>query len=331
MSFIDEKYISLSSSFLDKFSKKKPGVYNFRCPYCGDSQKHRNKARGYLVKKRADYLYKCHNCGVGRSFSNFMKEQVPHLYDEYLMEHYSEGHTGKGTPIPKPTLPTFDTPVFKSKKVIDLTPISELNNFHPARGYLLGRGIPEEKLKEFYFCPKFKEWTNKQKETFSDTKKDDERIIIPLKDKEGNLFGYQGRSLESDARMRYITIMLDEDAPKVFGLDRVKDDETVYVVEGPFDSLFLENSIAMCGADVDLSGFNYNLVYIFDNEPRNKQITDRIEKAIDSGYPVVIWPKGIHEKDINDMVKAGINAKDVIESNIYQGLEAKLKLTDWKV
>ena len=331
MGFTDDKFINLAAASLDKFSKKRPGVYNFRCPYCGDSKKHRNKARGYLIKKKGNYLYKCHNCGVGRSFGNFLKENVPHLYDEYIMEHYKEGNTGRGTANPAPVLPTFEKPVFKSKSVIDLTPVSELNNSHPARAYLLGRGIPEEQFDRLYYCPKFKEWTNKQKKVFADTNNDDARIIIPLKDRDGNLFGYQGRSLDADAKMRYVTIMLDEDAPKIFGLDKINPEETVYVTEGPFDSFFVPNSIAMCGSDVDLRSLDYQFVFVYDNEPRNKQIVEKIARAAEQGYRVVIFPKSVREKDLNDMVNSGINVKDVIESNIYQGLEAQLKLSSWKV
>ena len=86
-----------------------------------------------------------------------------------------------------------------------------LDSLHQARAYLLGRGIPEDKLHLFYYCPNFKKWTNKQKEVFADTKNDDDRIIIPLIDQDGKLFGFQGRSLDFNAKMRYITVMLDED------------------------------------------------------------------------------------------------------------------------
>jgi hypothetical protein len=247
------------------------------------------------------------------------------------MEHYREGNAGKGTANPAPVLPTFEKPVFKSKSVIDLTPVSELNNSHLARAYLLGRGIPEEQFDRLYYCPKFKEWTNKQKQVFADTNNDDARIIIPLMDQDGNLFGYQGRSLDINAKMRYVTIMLNEDAPKIFGLDKINPEETVYVTEGPFDSFFVPNSIAMCGSDVDLRSLDYQFVFIYDNEPRNKQIVEKITRAAEQGHKVVIFPKSVREKDLNDMVNSGINVKDVIESNIYQGLEAQLKLSSWKV
>ena len=166
---------------------------------------------------------------------------------------------------------------------------------------------------------------------FDNLKQDSPRIIIPFLDKEGNLFGYQGRSLAPKAKLRYITIMLDEEQPKIFGLDRVKEDKPVYIVEGPFDATFLENSVAMAGSDADVRTFGWsNYIWIFDNEPRNREIVARISKVIDRGDKVVIWPKKIQQKDINDMVLAGHNVQDVVDSNVYSGLEATLKFNDWK-
>jgi len=329
MSFIDVKYIQLVSSRLALFSRKKVDLYNFRCPYCGDSQKRRNKARGYLFKIKNDFVFKCHNCGMGRTLANFLKDQDSFLHDQYVMEKFKNGKTGKGTTVPNPKF-NFQEPKFISKreKGVDLEKVSELNTSHPAREYLENRGIKD--LDYFYYCPKFKAWTNDQKKMFDNLKQDSPRIIIPFRDKEGNLFGYQGRSLAPKAKLRYITIMLDEEQPKIFGLDRIDENKTVYVTEGPFDSMFIRNSIAMCGSDVELSSFDYQFVYIYDNEPRNKQIVERIDKTIRKGNKVVIWPKTIHQKDINDMVLAGHDVQSLVEYNVYSGLEATLKLNDWK-
>ena len=309
------------------FSRKKADLYNFRCPYCGDSQKRRNKARGYLFKIKNNFTYKCHNCGVGRSLANFLKDQDTHLYDQYIMEKFKEGSTGKGTATPNPKL-IFSKPKFV-KKDIDLEKISELNNSHPAREYLEQRGIKD--LDYFYYCPKFKDWTNKRKKTFDTLRQDSPRIIIPFKDKEGNLFGYQGRSLAPQAKLRYITIMLDEDKPKIFGQDRINTDESIYIVEGPFDSTFIKNSVAMAGSDIDIRTFGWsNHIWIYDNEPRNREIVARISKSIDRGDKVIIWPKTIQQKDINDMHLAGHDVQTLVESNVYQGLTATLKFNDWK-
>ncbi len=325
---IDTLYVHRISSQLNQFKKKSNGVFNFRCPYCGDSQKHKNKARGYFFNRKGDLVFKCHNCGLGRSFSNFLKEQAPSIYDMYVMEKYKEGLTGKHRSVPKPKF-NFEKPTFK--RTVNLEPISSLNKKHLAMEYVTRRRLPTKKLDLLYYCPNFKEWTNTHKKTFTSVKDDEPRIIIPLNDKHGSLIGFQGRALDS-TKMRYITIMLEEDAPKVFGLDIINERETIYIVEGPFDSLFLDNSVAMAGSDLNPRTFGWSdYIYVYDNEPRNQQIIDRISKSIDNGDKVVVWPRGIEQKDINDMFNAGIDVKDVVQSNVYQGLEAKLQLNNWKV
>ena len=131
--------------------------------------------------------------------------------------------------------------------------------------------------------------------------------------------------------MRYITVML-EDKPKLFGLDTLNTNDPIYIVEGPFDSFFLENSVAMCGSDIDIRSFGWSdYIWVYDNEPRSRQIADKISKSIDRGDKVVVWPSGIEHKDLNDMANGGINVQDVVQSNVYQGLEAKLKLSNWKI
>ena len=330
MSYLDTKYINLASASLQKYKKVKNGLWTFRCPYCGDSKKNKNKTRGYIFQAKGDHVFKCHNCGVTRSLSNFLKDNVPHVYDEYVMERYKEGTIGKN--VPKPDLTKFITKPKFAKRTVDLERLSSLNNSHVAKEYILGRGIPENKLDRLYYCPKFKEWTNTQKQTFFDTTTDEERIIIPLNSSDGNLVGFQGRSLSPNAKMRYITVMLDEDAPKLYGLDHINKNETIYIVEGPLDSFFLENSVAMCGSDVDIRSFGWSdYIWVYDNEPRSRQITDKISKSIDRGDKVVIWPSSVKEKDLNDMHNSGINVKSVIESNVYHGLEAKLQLSNWKI
>ena len=312
---------------LTLFTKKKSDLFNFRCPYCGDSQKRKNKARGYLFKVKNDFMYKCHNCGVGRTLSNFLKDQDSFLHDQYVMEKFKDGRTGKGTVTPNPKF-NFSPPNFHRGDV-NLEKISELNTSHPARKYLEDRKI--SCLDYFYYCPKFKAWTNKQKKTYDTERKDSPRIIIPFKDSDGKLFGYQGRSLAPTAKMRYITIMLDESRPKIFGLDRINKDKPVYITEGPFDATFLKNSVAMAGSDVDPRTYSWSdYIWVYDNEPRNREIVSKISRSVDRGDKVVIWPKNIQQKDINDMILAGHNVQNVVQSNVYHNLEAKLKLNDWK-
>ena len=328
MSFIDTKYITLISGQLQKFTQKDSNLYNFRCPYCGDSQKNKSKARGYIFQKRNDMVFKCHNCGVGRTFTNFLKDQNMRLHDEYVMERWKVGLTGRNTQTKKPDFRVEKPDFNRARYGIGLDPISKLNNTHPAREYLERRQIKE--LSQFYYCPKFKEWVNSQKEVFDNLKRDSPRIIIPLKDTDGNMFGFQGRSLYANAKLRYITVMLDESKPKIYGLDRVDPEKPVYVTEGPFDSHFIGNAIAMCGSDVDLSSLDYQFVFVYDNEPRSREIVKKINTTIESGNSVVIFPSNVTQKDLNDMALAGHNVQNLVKQNTYKGLEAQLKFNVWK-
>ena len=324
--FVDVYYVNLLSGRLDKFARKKDDLYNFRCPYCGDSQKHKNKARGYFFRLKSDMVFKCHNCGVGRTLPNFLKDNAPDLHDEYIMERYKSGTTGKGSYVPKPK---FEKPKFKKKG--ELQSMEQLNREHPAVGYLLGRQIPEEHFGNLFYTDKFCTWVNTQKPTFKDVKKDHPRIIIPFIDTNGEWFGFQGRSLNPDDKLRYITIMLDENRTKVFGLNRVDLNKTLYITEGPFDSFYIDNAIAMAGADVDWDYLSdKEVVFVYDNEQRNKEIIKRMSNVIDRGHEIVIWPSSLEEKDLNDMFLAGHDVQSLVEFNTYSGLEAQIKLSEWK-
>ena len=182
----------------------------------------------------------------------------------------------------------------------------------------------------FYYAQKFKQFVNTLvPNKFTDLDYDDSRIIIPLV-KDSELIGLQGRSL-GPSNVKYITVMLSDDAPKIYGYDEIDHEKPIYIVEGPFDSTFLDNSIAMVGSDIDIRSYNWsNYIWVYDNEPRNREIINRISKTIDRGDKVVIWPNNIVQKDINDMVLSGHQVQDIVESNTFQGLQAKLNFTNWK-
>ena len=321
MDIIDSKYIGLVSSRLQKFKRVKADLFNFRCPICGDSQKHKNKARGYFYQVKTNTNYKCHNCGASMSFNNFLKQIDSTLHKQYTMEKFKEGFTGRNFVVDEPKL-EFTKPIFRKK--IDLPRASEVP---VAKNYLEKRNLDAS---QFYFAAKFKEWTNTQKHTFDTIGRDESRIIIPMYDTDKNLIGFQGRSLGPNS-VKYITVMLQDEAPKLFGLDKIDDTKPIYITEGPFDSTFLENSVAMCGSDLDIGSFGWSsYIWVFDNEPRNREIIERINKTIDRGDQIVIWPSNIHEKDINDMVLSGHNVKSIVESNTYSSLQAKIKFNIWK-
>ena len=324
--YVEIKYLNLLSVRLEKFKRKKEFLWNFRCPYCGDSQRNKNKCRGFVYQLKGKLLYKCHNCGISVPFPKLLQDHDLGLYKDYCMEKFK-------APKRKMEEERFvkivsTTPRFKRDILSGLTPIDSLNTSHPAREYLLNRRLPTDAL---FYTQCFKEWTNSVKpDTFPDNKNDEPRIIIPFRDREGSVFGFQGRSLHNSG-LRYITILIEEDQPKIFGLDTIDYGKTVYITEGPLDSLLIRNAVAMAGADVRgevLDGASR--VYILDNEPRNRQITDRVAHLISAGESVVIWPTELKEKDINDMVLAGHDVQGIIESSTYKGLTATLKLNDWR-
>jgi len=320
MDLVDSKYIGLISARLLKFKKVKADLYNFRCPICGDSQKNKSKTRGYLYAVKADMNFRCHNCGASMTLSNFIKSLDPVIHKQYVFERFKGNKTGRGTVVEEPKF-NFEAPKFKPK--LDLPKASENS---AAKKYLEDRKIDADK---FYYTDKFKAWSNSQKKTFDSVKYDEPRIIIPLFYKD-TLVGFQGRSL-GPSKVKYITVMINDDAPKIYGLDQVGTGTPVYITEGPFDSTFIRNSIAMCGSDGDVGKWGISTpVWVYDNEPRNREIVRRIQDTIDRGEKVVIWPNNIHEKDINDMVLAGHDVQSVVESNVYSGLKAKLRFNTWK-
>jgi len=322
MDIIDSKYIGLVSSRLQKFKRVKADLFNFRCPICGDSKKHKNKARGYLYQVKTNTNFKCHNCGASLSFNNFLKQIDTSLHKQYVMEKFKEGFAGGRNFVVEEPKFEFKKPVFKKK--LDLPRADEIPI---AKEYLEKRKLDPSK---FYFAYKFKEWANTQKQTFDTIGRDESRIIIPLYDEDKILIGFQGRSLGPNS-VKYITVMINEDAPKIYGLDQIDNEKPIYIIEGPFDATLVQNAVAMCGSDLDIRSFGWSdYIYVYDNEPRNREIVNRIAKTIDRGDKTVIWPSSVEEKDINDMVLGGQNVMSVLKSNTYSGLQAKVKFNNWK-
>ena len=321
MDLVDSKFIGLVSSRLQKFKKVKADLYNFRCPICGDSQKNKSKTRGYLYGVKADVNFRCHNCGASMTLSNFLKTLDPVVHKQYVFERFKGGHTGRGTVVEEPKF-DFKPPQFSPK--LDLLKASE----HDAARLYLEKRLIDPKI--FNYTPTFKKWVNTLvPNKFSDITYDEPRIIIPLI-YENQLIGFQGRALGPNS-VKYITIMLYDDAPKIYGLDKINNEFPVFVTEGPFDSTFVSNSIAMCGADGDVRrGGIDDPVWVYDNEPRSNEIVKRISNTIDRGEKVVIWPNNINEKDINDMILAGHDVMGVLNSNTYSGLTAQLQFNTWK-
>lgn len=329
--YVDEKYIGLVSSRLDLFKRKGRSLWNFRCPICNDSNKSKYKARGYIYERENLFFYRCHNCGYSTTFEKFLETIDNFLYKEYSLEKIKS--LGK----PKQNNNYIFNQPFKDINIkqykIDLDSIADLHNKHYAKNYIESRKIPVQFQKQLFFTPNFKKFIETiNPEKSKNLKLYDPRIIIPFYTSGGDLLAVQGRALE-DSKVRYITIKRPEykDSLLMFGLERVNKDSLVYIVEGPFDSYFLPNCIAAAGSELlRIQSMFENKIFIFDNEPYNKEVCKNMAFAISRNNKVVIWPNNIKEKDINDMILKGLNVEQIINKNVYQGLEAQAKLAFWR-
>jgi transcription elongation factor Elf1 len=333
MLYIDAKYVGQISYKLRNFKKKNDYYWNFSCPICGDSKKNELKARGFVYKNQDRLVYKCHNCGVSTSIGGLLKQLDPLVYNEYVLERYKENtskhmpHTNVKEVVPE-IAPEISTDLIKAGA-------QSIQSNQEALQYVMSRKIPADRWKDLYYVPKFKEFVNNLKYTFPDTTYDAPRLIIPFFDEDGKCIAFQGRAFGKEMP-KYVTIKLDEKKEKIYGLDRMDHNKRVYVTEGPIDSMFIPNAIAVAGAGFDtkfIDAIKDNATLIMDNEPRSKEITKFIEKLIDNNYTVCLWPETIAEKDINEMVLAGKSIDsimDTINTNTFQGMEAKLQFTQWR-
>lgn len=332
---VDSKYLSLISPKLEIFKKKTDVLWNFKCPYCGDSKKRETKARGYVYRKHNDLFFKCHNCMKGTTFSNFLKFLDPIIHKQYVFERFSSGDTHPNHNYKKPILVSSNTKnKFEKKNItynIGLESIRDLEDKHYAKDYIKSRAIPVEHWNKLFFTNDFKQYVESiNKEKSKNLKPKDPRIVIPFFDKTGKLIAVQGRSLE-DSIARYITIKLHEDNDKIYGLERINTNTTLWIFEGPIDSLFVKNALATAGAELSKLIKDYpKAIFVFDNEPSNKQIIQNMNFVIDSGCKIVIWKKENKCKDVNDMVLAGLDIDTELTESSYSGLEALFKFNIWK-
>ena len=336
--FIDQKYVGLISPRLDLLKQVRANLWNSRCPICGDSQKNRSKKRMYIYTKGQSLFVKCHNCGYGASFGNFIKQIDPHLHGQYVMERYSHGH-GESVGRGKTKDPEFHfkKPEFKPRpQKIELPSIGELDEDHFARKYYESRNLPETFKTTVYFAEDFKKWAeNISKIDYSNLGKEEPRMVIPFFDMKGKLIAAQGRALGRN-ELRYITIKVEEKFPKIFGLDRWDPEEHTYIVEGPIDSMFLPNCLAVAGGDLETLPINVDkkqCTLIFDNEPRNKHTVKKMMKSIEKCWNVVVWPELKKFKDINDLINNGLSTDEIlniINKNTVNGLEADWAARKWR-
>lgn len=338
--FIDLKYTNLISNRFEKFVKKDTYLFNCRCPICGDSKKNKSKMRGYIYRKGNDLFYRCHNCGAGLTLGNLIKHLSTELFKEYTLERYTSGEGSKNSIrqtnmiIPSPK---FDR-VEKMKVFEHAEWCDKLSEEHFCSKYLVARKIPKKYLNKLLFTQNYKAFADALIPNHDKNLPEDARLVIPFYNEYDELIAVSGRALESgDKTLRYITLRtVESDKKLIYGMDRLDLSKPVKIVEGQFDSLFLENAIASCDANLVHTAKEISTtdkVLIFDNEPRNKEILNMMQLAINKGYKVVIWPDTIQGKDINEMIQNKTSKAEIeriISSNSFSGLEAQIKFTYWR-
>ena len=335
--FVDLKYLRLISSQLPLFKQKNNNLYNCRCIICGDSSTKKNRARGYFYAVKNDLFYKCHNCNASMHFGSFLKQINGLQYSQYTLERYNEG-----LPNNKPHQKIEDKfkmeePVFQKKeeRLLDklLDRLDTLPEDNEAVKFCVNRNIPLEKFHNLYYIKNIKDIVQLNSKYKDNIKTEEPRLVLPFYNTNYELIAVTCRALRNES-LRYVTVKIKEDELLAFGLDKLDKEKTIFVVEGPIDSLFLPNCIAVAGtAFTKLDMLNLpkdKVVAILDNQPRNKDVCKILNKMIDSQYKVVIWPQSLEQKDINEMVLAGKNPADIIKKHTFQGLEAKIKFTEWK-
>ena len=329
--YIDRKYVLLVSTKLEHFKQNSSTIFNCRCKLCGDSKRNKLKARGYFYAKKGKYFYKCHNCHVSMTLGSFLKQIDPTLFSEYQVERYKDENAAV---VRKPDFvpPPMIKPVFKSKP-FDIPTIASLPNDHYAKQYVMERMIPKEYWNDLYFANDFRMFIEKILPNNDKKLKDNEpRLVIPFFDQKNILQGLQGRAF-GESQVRYITYRVEEDMIKVFGLNKVDFTKPIMVVEGPIDSMFLKNSLATMDASlsriIQLIG-DYDYVFVHDNEKRNSEIVKSMRQSINTGKKVCIWPSHIAQKDVNDMVVAGLNPQNIISQRTFSGPQAMLELEMWR-
>ena len=273
-------------------------------------------------------------------FGDFLKQMDSNIYGQYTLERYSETI---GTQKVHKHKFDFKQPEFSSntrsdEKLIDsiMDRLDNLPDDHEVVQYATKRKIPRSAFNRLYYISNIKDITQLNEKYKDSIITSEPRLAIPFFDGSGKLLVVSLRGIRGES-LRYINVKVDEDAPSIFGLDQVDPTKEILIVEGPLDSLFLDNSIACAGTSFgkidQLPLEKEKIPIIFDNQPKNREVGKLMNKYIEMGYKMVIWPDSVPGKDINEMIENGLTSVEIhsiINHNTFQGLSAKAKFSMWR-
>lgn len=305
--------------------KRVPAGFNFECPFCNEGKSKGRKRRAYLLINNPRYNYVhffCQNCSRSMSLRTVLKELNYSLFEDYLAaekEDYIKrlkiGNIKRKKRESRISNWGNDIKFFSLDKNI-FTPVLEVKKAH---AYCKERKIPSIVVPRLYFAHEIKtnDYTYKN------------MLVFPFY-KDENIYGYQARSIEEKTFFTQ-----SQEGWKVYNIFNIDRNERVYIFESIIDSLYVVNSIAMLGSSLSDSQIKTLRipVFVFDNDYK-KDTFEKMEKYIKGGYRVVIWPEGIKEKDVNEMICNMTGPKEIqkkIAMNTFSGLEAVVKVRMMKM
>lgn len=328
-----DNYAALLSDRVERFKKVRPGQYNFRCPFCGDSAKSKTTARGYLYTNTPKPNYHCFNQGCHRTFDKFLEEIAPDLYQQYLLDKVkSGGYRGAGRRQATGTNPAGDrqsTAKLLVKK--GLLRIDQLPDDHHALAYVKSRLIPEHQWPKLWYLESMAQLDPEIKHPATN------RLAIPIQDRHHHLIAVTCRALDPSSPLRYLTHTVVRNVPQIFGIEDVDISQTIIAVEGPLDSLFLPNAVAATGTSMERVKHVLpmaDIIFVLDNQPRHPDVVNKMRELLEQGQTVFVPPERLTGKDINQMViNREVTVEDLswlISQHACSGLEGLARLSRWK-
>lgn len=340
-SIVDLQYIGLIASHL-RLLTRKGDVWNFRCPFCGDSKKNPRLCRGFLLTRSSRIVFKCHNCSLSMGFAKFLLQLDPQLSKAYKFDLFKErGQTKVPRSLPiaaAAAAAVAPQSLHTPHSLSGLSTLWDLREDHPARVYAASRRLPLDAYTRIFVTDCMRDLERLDLVKYSKVLPEDCRLILPYYSPSGDLIGLTGRSIATSPKKRYIQMRLIEDVPLIFGWPHWVKEQPTYVTEGPIDSLFLPNALACGGVDIqkvlemDLLDPR-NTTIVFDHQPRNPHVVRQMYRLIKTGWPVTVWPGHWPYKDINEAIMQGIPRpaiQTIIDANTHHGLALDLAIHAWR-
>jgi DNA primase len=200
------------------------GQISFNCPVCDDDRNKHNLEVNYI-----DNVYKCWSCGdsegthgpLGRIFDKYGNKKHKKLYNVLKPETVVKRER------PKKTLKLPDA----------FTLFKDSSSVYPVRrqamNYLKSRGITDEMIERYGIG-------------FCDKGDHSGRIVVPSYNKNGELNYYIARSWNPMSKAKYKNPEAEKDKI-IFWENLIDWNKDIFLVEGAFDGLFVNNSIPMLG------------------------------------------------------------------------------------